>query len=42
MIKEKKVVPDDNVKFISEIKSKYFQLGKKENDILEIFLYAGD
>lgn len=41
MIKEKKVVPDDNVKFISSICSKYYPLGKKENDILEIFLYAG-
>jgi hypothetical protein len=42
MIKEKKVVPDDNVKFISSICSKYYPLGKKENDILEIFLYAGE
>lgn len=42
MIKEKKVVPDDNVKFISSICSKYYPLGKKENDILEIFLYAGN
>ena len=42
MIKEKNVVPDDNVKFISSICSKYYPLGKKENDILEIFLYAGE
>lgn len=42
MIKEKKVVPDDNVKFISEITSKYFQLPKGQYDILEIFLYAKD
>ena len=42
LIKQKGIVPDDNVKFVSEITSKYCQLGKKENDILEIFLYAGD
>lgn len=41
MIKEKKVVPDDNVKFVSEITSKYFKLDKGQDDILEIFLYAG-
>ena len=42
LIKQKGIVPDDNVKFISEITSKYRRLGKKEDDILEIFLYAGN
>ena len=42
LIKQNGTVPDDNVKFVSEITSKYRRLGKKENDILEIFLYAGN
>ena len=42
LIKQKGIVPDDNVKFISEITSKYRRLDKKEDDILEIFLYAGN
>jgi hypothetical protein len=38
LIKQNGTVPDDNVKFVSSIKSSYVRLPLKENDILEIFI----
>jgi len=40
LIKSKEIVPDDNVKFISSIKSTYRRLAPKSDDILEIFIYS--
>lgn len=39
LIKQKGVVPDDNVKYIGCIKCSYKKLAPKSNDILEIFVY---
>ena len=38
LIKQKGIVPDDNVKFISSIKSSYVRLPLKSEDILEIYI----
>lgn len=39
LIKQNGTVPDDNVKFISSIKSSYVRLPLKSDDILEIFIH---